>query len=98
MQLVDMSTQALWNAVHSPSGLYDIASSVFADGKRGHINSIVFTIPPVIERGVLAGAAEATGPVGIIPNPKPAYPSAVVSTLFTSSGQSVMVAAGGPQP
>lgn len=93
MQLVDMSRQALWDAVNKPSGLYDIASSVFADGTRGHVNSIVFTIPPVLERDVLVGVAEATGPVGIIPNPKPTYPSAMVSTLFTPSDQSIIAAA-----
>ena len=78
--------------MYKHSGLYEIASAVFKDGKRGHVNSIVFTIPPVLERDSLTRMAEATGPVGIISNPSPTYPSAAAKTLFTPSKQSVVAA------
>jgi hypothetical protein len=42
MQLLDISEQALQDAVYKHSGLYEIASAVFKDGRRGHVNSIVF--------------------------------------------------------
>jgi Holliday junction resolvase len=87
MQLLEMSPQTLRDAVYGPSRLYDIANAVFGNDNRGHVNSIVFTLPPKLQGTALANIAEATGPVGIIPNPTPTFPSALASELFTPSGR-----------
>jgi hypothetical protein len=88
MHLIDqISRPELEVLVKTQGGLQAIAHAVFKDTKRLHVDSIVFTIPQLVEIEA-DGARRLTAPVGIIFNDKPNYECDRLRSIFrlTSPG------------
>lgn len=83
MQLPDLSEQQMDTLVRGPSGLHLIADALFRDGRRNHVDSIVFTSNAILTATDLMNISRVGGPGAIIHNPNPAYPSVAARSLFS---------------
>jgi hypothetical protein len=85
MHLIDqISRPELEDLVKTRSGLQTIAHAVFRDTKRSYVDSIVFTLPQLVEIEA-DGAKRLTGPAGIIFNDKPFFECDRVRSIFKST-------------
>jgi hypothetical protein len=85
MHLIDqISRPELEVLVKTPSGLQAIAHAVFRDTKRLHVDSIIFTIPQLVQIEA-DGAGRLTAPVGIIFNDNPIFECDRVRSVFRTA-------------
>ena len=85
MHLIDqISRPELEVLVKTHSGLQTIAHAVFKDAKRSHVDSIVFTIPQLVQIEA-DGARRLTAPVGIIFNDKPIFECDRARSIFRAT-------------
>jgi hypothetical protein len=82
MQMTEISRAQLTDLVKGPSGLHKIVHEVLRAEDRRHVESIAFTVPPVLRRTPLIGVTEISGLVGVIHNPAPKHPSDTARRLF----------------
>ena len=82
MQITEVTRAQLADSVKGPSGLHKIVHEVLRSEDRRHVDSIAFTVPPILRWSSLIGVTEISGLVGIIHNPAPKHPSDTARQLF----------------
>jgi hypothetical protein len=63
------------------NGMHAIAGSVFEGSKRLHVDSIAFTVPQQTQMGA-DGSKSVSGPVLVLNNPHPQFPSDALRSIF----------------
>jgi len=82
LHLIDrISRPELQAMLTTPNALHAVAHAVFRGGKRQHVDSIVFTVPPSI-RSEGTGARQVSGDSIILNNPQPLFPCEEVRSVF----------------
>jgi hypothetical protein len=76
IQLVDITPDELAILRQTSSGIQFVAHQVFKNDKRSHVDSVVFSLPPVISSQQLSGT------VAVLNNPSPKIPSNDARGLF----------------
>ena len=81
IQLMEITPDELAMLSQTRSGIQYVAHAVFKDDKRTHIDSVIFSLPPVISPLGIGGNV-LSGVVRVIHNPSPKMPSDAARGLF----------------
>ena len=85
LQLIDqISRSDLQGMLNTSNALHSITHEVFKSGKRQHIDSVAFTIPPVAWTNGL-GTRGLSGDVLMLYNPEPLFPCEPIRSAFRSA-------------
>jgi len=76
IQLFEITPDELAMLAQTSSGIQFVAHKIFKDDRRAHIDSVVFSLPPIISSGQLLGNLR------VIQNPSPKMPSDDARGLF----------------
>jgi hypothetical protein len=82
IQLVEITPDELTTLGQTMSGIQHIVHEIFKDDNRAHVDSITFTLPPIVSPHQLLGGKVLSGNERIFYNPSPKMPSDAVRGFF----------------